>query len=78
MEYRIVRRNKLPDTGGRSSYDYYYAQMKIFGRWIDCRYNPFIDAYGSYDINLSEVENWLDMQIKGQQPIEEEVVKTYE
>jgi hypothetical protein len=78
MEYRIVRRNKIPHSGRTSSYDFYYAQMKIFGQWIDCRHNPFIDTYDSYDHILPTVEKWVNNQIKGELPIEEEVVKTYE
>jgi hypothetical protein len=78
MKYRIVRRNKSPFRDYVSSYDYYYAQMKLFGRWIDCRLNPFIDVDNTYDVNLSSVESWVNRQINGKQPIEEEVVKTYE
>jgi hypothetical protein len=80
MKYRIVSRNKNPWYGSYIDYPYYYAQMKVFGMWIDCRHHPFKEAYNSYDDMLVVVERWVDAQIHGSQPVtfKEEVVKTYD
>jgi len=78
MKYRIVSRNKCPWSGDPKDYPFYYAQMKVFGMWIDCRHNPFEVAYSSYDDELKTVERWVDRQIHGSQPITEKVVKTYD
>jgi len=77
MKYRIVSRNSSPWDDSYRDYPYYYAQMKVFGMWIDCRYNPFGSTYCSYDTELETVERWVDKQINGSQ-ITEEVVKTYD
>jgi hypothetical protein len=77
MKYRIVSRNSSPWDGTYRDYPYYYAQMKVFGMWIDCRFNPFKEVYCSYDNELKTVERWVDKQINGSQ-ITEEVVKTYD
>lgn len=77
MKYRIVSRNRTLD--GVPSYSlYYYAQMNVFGTWIDCRFNPFVDTYDYYDLELRVVENWVDSQLKKKEPLKEEVVKTYD
>ena len=77
MKYRIVSRNRL--ANGEPCYSlYYYAQMKVFGTWIDCHLNPFVVAYDSYDIELSVVEKWVDFQLKKKESLKENVVKTYD
>jgi hypothetical protein len=78
MKYRIVSRNNSPWDGTYRDSPYYYAQMKVFGMWIDCRYNPFESSYDTYDVELKTVERWVDRQIHGSQPVTEEVVKTYD
>jgi hypothetical protein len=77
MKYRIVSRNRCPWSGTYRDFPYYYAQIKVFGMWIDCRFNPFKETYCSYDNELKTVERWVDRQINGSQ-ITEEVVKTYD
>jgi hypothetical protein len=78
MKYRIVSRNSCPWDGIYRDYPYYYAQMKVFGMWIDCRFNPFGSSYDTYDVELKVVERWVDMQINRSQPVTEKVVKTYD
>jgi hypothetical protein len=77
MKYRIVSRNSSPWDGTYRDCPYYYAQMKVFGMWIDCRFNPFGSTYYSFDTELETVERWVDRQINSSQ-ITEEVVKTYD
>jgi hypothetical protein len=77
MKYRIVKRNTNIE-GKRSSYPFYYAQMKLFEVWIDCNLNPFVDTYYAWDSDLSKVEKWVNKQLLGEQPLKEEVVKTYD
>jgi hypothetical protein len=77
MKYRIVSRNRLAD--GQPCYSlYYYAQMNVFGTWIDCNLNPFVDTYDSYDLELKVVERWVNSQLEKKEPLKEEVVKTYD
>ncbi len=79
MKYRIVSRNKNPwDNFCRTDYSYYYAQFKVFGVWIDCRYNPLVSAYDTFDPELKVVEEWVNNQISKKLPLEEKVVKTFE
>ena len=79
-KYRIVSRNKTPwDSYYRTDYSYYYAQSKLFGMWIDCRYNPFfLNASDSYNVHLGVVEEWVNNQLHRKLPLEEKVVKTYD
>ena len=79
MKYRIVSRNKSPYSNSTLDYLYYYAQFKVFGKWIDCLYNPFNDSrYDSYDIEIAAVERWVNRQNGQGPPLKEEVVKTYD
>jgi hypothetical protein len=78
MKYRIVSRNSSPWDGTYRDCPYYYAQMKVFGMWIDCRDNPFGSSYDTYDTELKVVERWVDAQIHGSQSVTQEVVKTYD
>jgi hypothetical protein len=78
MKYRIVSRNKSPYNNSTIDYLYYYAQFKVFGKWIDCRHNPFNDGeYDYYNIELEVVERWVNCQ-RQCSPLKEEVVKTYD
>ena len=78
MKYRIVSRNKSPwDNYCRDNYSYYYAQFEVCGVWIDCRYNPLLNSYGNFDIELEVVERWVNNQIE-RISRKEEVVKTFE
>lgn len=79
MKYRIVRRNRAPNG---ECIGWYYAQMNIFGIWIDCRHQFFIDTYNSTDKYLEVVEKWVKDEIKVEDvfkcPVQQEVVKTYD
>jgi len=79
MKYRIVSRNKSPHAGNTINCTYYYAQVNVFGVWIDCRYYPFFDdVWDAYDTNFDCVERWVKRQISIKEPMKEEVVKTYD
>lgn len=78
MKYRIVSRNSTPWDGCYGDYPYYYAQMNVFGIWIDCRFHPFKSVYDSFDTNLEVVDNWINQQLSNKKPVKEEVVKTYD
>jgi hypothetical protein len=74
MKYRIVKRRV-----DRYYFHYaYYAQINIWGIWIDLKYHPFVDAYNAYDMDFDTVERWLKDYIEGKKPVNEEVVKTYD
>ena len=78
MKYRIVCRNKNPwDNYCRDNYSWYYAQFEVFGVWIDCRYNPLVNPYDTFDSELEVVERWVNNKIE-RIPRKEEVVKTYD
>lgn len=79
-KYRIVSRNKTPwDSYYRADYSYYYAQSKLFNAfWIDCRYNPLVSAYDTFDTELKVVEEWVNNQLHRKLLLKEEVVKTFE
>lgn len=77
MKYRIVSRNRHLN-GDCCSYEYYYAQVNVFGIWIDCHLNPFISTYNSFDTELKVVEEWVQSRIKQKEPVQQEVVKTYD
>ena len=76
-KYRIVSRNRSPWSDAYSDFPYYYAQRRVLGMWIDCRFNPFKGEHTSFDNELKTVERWVDRQINGSQ-ITEEVIKTYD
>jgi hypothetical protein len=77
MKYRIVSRNKYAD--GRPCHHLnYFAQMNVFGTWVDCNLNPFVNTYDSYDMELKVVEKWVNSQLIKKEPLKEEVVKTYD
>jgi len=78
MKYRIVSRNRCPWDGNYIDYPYYYAQMNVFGIWIDCRFHPFKSIYNSHDLDLKTVDNWINQQLSDKKPVKEEVVKTYD
>lgn len=77
MKYRIVSRNKKP-SGEHSNYPWFYAQMEVFGIWVDCRFHPMKESYNSYDANAETVDMWINSQIAENEPMKEEVVKTYD
>jgi len=77
MKYRIVSRDGLAN-GESSDHLWYYAQMNVFGAWIDCYLDPFVDTWGSCDTELEVVEKWVNSQLKKKEPLKEEVVKTYD
>lgn len=77
MKYRIVSRNKY-SNGDYSPYKFYYAQVEVFGTWFDCRLNPFISTFDSYDTDLKVVEKWVENRIKPKERIEDVVVKIYD
>jgi hypothetical protein len=58
--------------------EWYYAQMNVLGIWIDCNFNPFVDTWNASDADFKEVEEWIQNRIKGNSPIQQEVVKTYD
>ena len=75
MKYRIVRRNRAISGDYFPDSYWYYAQVNVFGIWIDCHWNPFISDWGSYDTTSESVEQWIQgRKIKTKQ----EVVKTYD
>ncbi len=78
MKYRIVSRNSSPWDGSYRNYSYYYAQMNVFGIWIDCRFHPFKSVYDSFDTDLEVVDKWINRQLSDKKPVKEEVVKTYD
>jgi hypothetical protein len=78
MKYRIVSRNSWPWGGSYRDYLYYYAQMNVFGIWIDCRFYPFKSVYDSFDTDLEVVDKWINQQLSNMKPVKEEVVKTYD
>ncbi len=78
MKYRIVSRNSSLWDGSYGDYPYYYAQMNVFGIWIDCRFHPFKSVYNSHDPDLEVVDNWINQQLSNKKPVKEEVVKTYD
>jgi hypothetical protein len=78
MKYRIVSRNSSSWDGSYGDYPYYYAQMNVFGIWIDCRFHPFKSVYNSHDPYLETVDKWINQQLSDKKPVKEEVVKTYD
>ena len=52
--------------------------MNVLGIWIDCNFNPFVDTWNASDADFKEVEEWIQNRIKGNSPIQQEVVKTYD
>jgi hypothetical protein len=77
MKYRIVSRNKHAD-GQPCHYLVYFAQMNVFGTWVDCHLNPFVESYNSYDMDLRVVEKRVNSQLIKKEPLKDEVVKTYD
>ena len=66
-KHRIISRANYYDPLGRR----YYAQVKLFGLWIDCRFIPFYYdlEYRSFGLptssRITNVEKFLDAKLHG-------------
>jgi hypothetical protein len=80
--YRIVKRNTDPSGHPSNNDDWYYAQCKIFGIWIDlrhCRFIPLTTTVNSYHQFYPHVEECLEKHISNQKKkFVQEVIKCYE
>ena len=85
MKLRIQRR---PSILGNPNTNWYYAQIKRFGIWIDCKDDLLLQLMyscpmlaQSYETRLDIVENFVDHVLRKEEMFPTQrnvVVKTYE
>jgi hypothetical protein len=85
MKLRIQRR---PSILGNPNTHWYYAQIKRFGIWIDCKDDLLLQLWysgpmlsKSYDTCLDVVEKFVDFVMAGQEMFPSQqniIIKEYE